>query len=73
MQNDKLGLEHDLGTRHAYVPSVGVTITVEGFPQLSVMDDHDNVRHKRVGAVFAMSAHKECAVVDHVYVQLVGF
>ena len=56
---------------HANVPSVGVTMTVECFPQLSVVDDHDDDRQKKIGALFAMSAHKECAVVDHVYVQLV--
>ena len=50
-----------------------VTMVVEKFPRLSVVNDRDDVHHKGTGALFAMSVHKHCAVVDHVYVQLVEF
>ena len=59
MHKDNLGLGHDLGHlfggRHAYVPSVGVTMVVEGFPRLIVVDDRDDVHHKGIPALFAMS------------------
>ena len=58
---------------HAYVLSVGVTMVLEGFPRLTVVDDRDDVHHEGIAAPFAMSVHQKCEVVDHVYVQLVDF
>ena len=58
---------------HAYVLSVGVTMVVEGFPRLREVDDRDDVHHKKITSLLAMSVHQKCAMVDHVYVQLVEF
>ena len=58
---------------HVYVLSVKVTMEVEGFQGLSVVDDSYDVYHKRKAALFAMNVHKNCTVFDHVYVQLVDF
>ena len=73
-----MGLGHNLGDScseggHAYVPSVGVIMTVEGFPRLSFMYDRDDVHHEGMAAIFAMSVHKKWALVNHVYDQLVEF
>ena len=55
---------------HAYVYSVSVTMVAEG---LNVVDGHGDVHHTGEQALLATSVHKKCAVVDHVYVQLVEF
>ena len=48
-------------------------MVIEGFPRQRVVDDRDDVHHERIAALFAMSVHQKCAVVDNVYVQLVEF
>ena len=68
----RLGLSQDWNScsedGHAYVPSVEATMV-----ELGVVDGHGDVHHRGTTELFAMSAQSLCAVVDHVYDQLVKF
>ena len=50
------------------LPSVNATMVIE---ELGAADGHDDVHHTVTTELFAMSVHSLCAVVDHVYDQLV--